>query len=284
MLVESVWRYPVKSMLGEQLNEAQVTARGIAGDRSYALVDAQTGTIASAKQPRLWRSLLTATAEHVDGTVHVHLPGEPVLALVDPDTDVRLSTFLRRQVHVSNTPAAGAGIDRADPEEVLDQGVEAEVSAPWLVLGQDVPAATFLDYAPLHLITTATLEHIGAPAARYRPNLVLRTPPGTAPYTEIAWVGRQLTIGEVVLRITLPTPRCAVPVLRHGSLPPEPRALRMLMAENRIDVPGFGVLPAAGVYATPERAGTISVGTTVTLQRHRNALTATPAYLPVVDA
>ena len=265
MLVESVWRYPVKSMLGERLNQAQVTARGIAGDRRYAVVDAQTGTVASAKQPRLWRSLLTATAEHVDGTVHVHLPGEPVLALDDPDADVRLSTFLRRRVHMSSTPEAGADIDRADPEEVLDRGVEAEVSSPKLVLGQEVPDATFLDYAPLHLITTATLEHIGTPAARYRPNLVLRTPPGTAPYTETAWVGSTLTIGELVLRITLPTPRCAVPVLAHGSLPPEPRALRVLMAENRIEVPGFGVLPAAGVYATVERASTVTVGTTAIL-------------------
>lgn len=265
MLVESLWRYPVKSMLGERLDQAQMTARGMTGDRYFAVVDEQTGTVASAKQPRLWRSLLTATAEHVDGIVHVHLPGEPVLALDDPEADSRLSSFLRRRVHLSCTPEAGADIDRADPEEVLDAGVEAEVSSPKLVLGQEVPGASFLDYAPLHLISTATLEHVGTPEARYRPNLVLRTPPGTAPYTETAWVGSTLTIGEVVLRITLPTPRCAVPVLAHGSLLADPSTLRVLMAENRIDVPGFGVLPAAGVYATIERAGTITVGTTATL-------------------
>ena len=265
MLVESVWRYPVKSMLGERLGEAAVTAQGLAGDRRFAVVDEQTGTVASAKQPRLWRSLLTATAEHVDGSVRVHLPGEPVLVLDDPEADARLSTFLRRRVRVSSTPTAGADIDRAEPEQVLAHGVEAQVDAPQLVLGQAVSAATFLDYAPLHLITTATLEHVGTPAARYRPNLVLRTPPGTAPYTESAWVGAPMTIGDVALRITLPTPRCAVPVLAHGSLPPDPLALRVLMAENRIDVPGFGVLPAAGVYATVERAGSIAVGTTVTV-------------------
>jgi uncharacterized protein len=267
--VGSVWRYPVKSMLGEQLGEAEVTARGMVGDRSFGLVDEHTGAVASAKQPRLWRLLLTATAGHVRGTVHVHLPGEAVLSLDDPEVDVRLSTFLRRKVRVSSTPRTGADIDRADPEEVLAHGVEAEVSSPKLVLGQAVPDATFLDYAPLHLITTATLEHLGTSAVRYRPNLVLRTPPGTPPYTETAWVGSTLTIGDVVLRITLPTPRCAVPVLAHGTLPPDPGALRVLMAENRIDVPGFGVLPAAGVYATVERAGSIAVGATVTVSPRR---------------
>jgi uncharacterized protein len=262
--VESVWRYPVKSMLGEQVAEVEVAALGVQGDRRFAVVDEQTGTVASAKQPRLWRSLLAATARHVEGVVHVHLPDEPALSLADPDADGRLSAFLGRRVRVSSTPATGADIDRADPDEVLERGVEAQVASPTLVLGQAVPGATFLDYAPLHLITTATLERVGTPALRYRPNLVLRTPPGTAPYSETDWVGSTLTVGDVVLRVVLPTPRCSVPVLAHGSQGPDPRALRVLMAENRIDVPGFGVLPAAGVYATVERAGTVTAGTAVT--------------------
>jgi uncharacterized protein YcbX len=264
VLLESLWRYPVKSMLGEQLAEARVTAEGMAGDRRFAVVDGQTGKVASAKQPRLWRSLLTATAEHADGAVRVRLPGGPELFLDDPAADARLSTFLGRRVRVSSSPTTGADIDRSDPEQVLLHGVEAPVSSPRLVLGEAVPAPTFLDYAPLHLVTTATLERIGTPAARYRPNLVLRTHSGTPPYSETSWVGSTLMIDDVVLRITEPTPRCAVPVLAHGSLPPDAAALRVLMAENRIDVPGFGALPAAGVYATVERAGRITIGSTVT--------------------
>lgn len=262
VLVEAVWRYPVKSMLGEPLVDAHLAAEGMAGDRRYAVVDVQTGAVASAKQPRLWRSLLSATAAYVNGTVCVRLPGEPVLSLADPDADARLSAFLGRSVRVSDTPAAGAIVDRAGPEEVLAHGVDALVDAAKLVLGQGVPGTTFLDAAPLHVITTATLEHVGAPAARYRPNLVLRTPAGTPPYTESAWVGTTLRIGGVSLRITQPTARCAVPVLAHGSLPPDPMALRLLLAQNRIDVPGLGVVPAAGVYATVERAGNIAVGAT----------------------
>ena len=264
MQVEAVWRYPVKSMLGERLAEGEVTEAGVTGDRCVAVVDEQTGTVASAKQPRLWRALLSASAELVDGAVQVQLPGQPVLSLDDPQAQDRLSTFLGRRVRTSSTPWPGAAIDRAEPEEVLQEGLDAEVDSPGLVLGEAVPDATFLDYAPLHLITTATLEHLGAEAARYRPNLVLRTPPGTAPYGETGWVGSILTVGDVVLRVTVPTPRCAVPVLAHGSLPPDPSALRRLVAENRVDVEGFGVLPCAGAYASVERGGRIATGAVVT--------------------
>lgn len=265
MQVEAVWRYPVKSMLGEQLTKVQVGAGGIRGDRQYAVLDAVTGTVASAKQPRRWRSLLAITASHVNGTIELRLPGEPVLSLDHPDVDDRLSAFLGRSVRVSGIPTAGANIDRADPEQVLDRGLDAEVSSPKLVLGQAVPEPTFLDYAPLHLISTATLEHVGTHALRYRPNLVLRTPPGAAPYAETAWVGSMLTLGDVVLQVILPTPRCAVPVLAHGTTTPDPNALRILMRENRIHVAGFGVLPAAGVYATVQRPGTLMKGTDVTV-------------------
>src|SRR5258708_39919743 len=55
--VISVWRYPVKSMLGEELKSIRVTQRGMLGDRSYALLDRETGKVASAKNPRKWPSL-----------------------------------------------------------------------------------------------------------------------------------------------------------------------------------------------------------------------------------
>jgi uncharacterized protein YcbX len=63
---EVVWlgRYPVKSMGGEGLDEADLDASGVEGDRRYALIDEETGLIASAKNPRKWRSLLSMTAWH----------------------------------------------------------------------------------------------------------------------------------------------------------------------------------------------------------------------------
>lgn len=60
--VAALHRYPVKSLLGEQLDSADVTATGLAGDRALALLDTATGRVAGAKHPRLWQRLLTLTA------------------------------------------------------------------------------------------------------------------------------------------------------------------------------------------------------------------------------
>jgi uncharacterized protein len=64
--VVSIWRYPVKSMLGEELNSSYVTERGLIGDRSYALVDQETGKVASAKNPRKWGNLFDFRATLMD--------------------------------------------------------------------------------------------------------------------------------------------------------------------------------------------------------------------------
>ena len=55
--VVSLWRYPVKSMMGEELNATEVTERGLLGDRAYALVDGSDGKVATAKNPRKWPRL-----------------------------------------------------------------------------------------------------------------------------------------------------------------------------------------------------------------------------------
>src|ERR671939_847533 len=64
--VVALWRYPVKSMLGEELNASAVTPRGLLGDRAYALVDRADGKVASAKNPRKWPQLFDCRAAFVD--------------------------------------------------------------------------------------------------------------------------------------------------------------------------------------------------------------------------
>src|SRR3712207_901844 len=64
--VVAVWRYPVKSMMGEELNVAEVTRRGLLGDRAYALIDASSGKVASAKHPRKWAALFDCRAAFVE--------------------------------------------------------------------------------------------------------------------------------------------------------------------------------------------------------------------------
>ena len=264
LTVAAVRRYPVKSMLGEELGRAIVDDAGVAKDRQYAVIDQQTGMVASAKQPRLWRDLLTATAVGNGDSVLIRLPGYGEHEVGDPALDDLLSRFIGRPVRLAGVPTGSGQIERADPDQVSLHGVDAEVDAPTLTLGGGSPGPTFRDYAPLHLITTATLRELGASAVRYRPNLVLETPVGAAPFAENEWVGSSITVGQdLVLRVVMLTPRCAVPTLRHGDLPADRNALRAAHRSNRVDVPGHGINPCAGVYATVQHGGTVQVGDAV---------------------
>ena len=64
--VVGLWRYPVKSMMGEELNAAEVTDRGLVGDRQFAVVDASTGKVAGAKNPRKWGNFFDFRAAYVE--------------------------------------------------------------------------------------------------------------------------------------------------------------------------------------------------------------------------
>jgi hypothetical protein len=256
--IAALHRYPVKSMLGEAVPELDVTAGGVVGDRGLALVDVVTGRVATAKHPRLWRSLLRFSAIATDAGVVISLPDGTVVRADDEGVDEVLSAVLGREVRLRSDRPAGAEVERPDPVDVLEHGVDAEVPFATLEIAQGSPGASFVDYAPLHLITTATLDAIGVEALRYRPNLVVQT--AGPPFAENDWVGREIAIGKVRLRGTLPTPRCSVPTLEHGDLGRAPQAVRVPLAVNRVDVPGFGVLPCAGVYAEVLVAGTIRAG------------------------
>lgn len=265
MHVESLRRYPVKSMLGEIVTTMFVDERGGDGDRRLALVDAVTGRVASAKQPRLWRELLQFTASRNAGQVRIQVPDGTSVAADKPDIDALLSRLLGRSVHLVSKRPQGATLERPDPEKVLEMGVDAEVDSRIVEIAQATPGDSFTDLAPLHAITTATCKRVGTEVLRYRPNLVIATPPGYPPYAENTWVGRELAVGETRLRVLKTTSRCAVPTLEHGTLPRALHALRTLVAENRVDTPGFGAAPCAGVYLEVVTEGTIRTGDPVTL-------------------
>jgi hypothetical protein len=175
-------------------------------------------------------------------------------------------------VTLSTTPPPGASLDRAVPEAVLADGVTAEVPAEIIEIGAGAPPGTFVDFAPLHLLTTATLDRIAglsprgvADQERYRPNVVIRT---TAPgFAENDWLDRYLAVGDdLILRVIARTPRCAVPTLEHGPLPRDADALRVLARHNRLaPVVNADPEPCAGVYAEVLNPGRIHVGDSVFL-------------------
>nr|WP_090344519.1 MOSC N-terminal beta barrel domain-containing protein [Mycolicibacterium malmesburyense]CRL76092.1 MOSC domain-containing protein [Mycolicibacterium malmesburyense] len=258
--VAALKRYPVKSMLGEVREQIRIGPTGVEGDRRYALIDEETGRVATAKHPRRWSALLQcASTTDEDGNVAVTLPDGRRMPVTE--VGAPLSEMLGRTVHVADERAAGAILERSDPLEVLEHGIDAEFDPVLLELGQGAPGGAFVDHSPVHLITTATLDEIGvgmAEALRYRPNVVIDV--GDEPFAENGWLGSEISVGEVTLRVTMPTPRCAVPTLKHGDIERLPDAVRYLLDHNRVEVPGAGKLPCAGVYAEVLTAGAVSTG------------------------
>src|SRR5215211_4106944 len=104
--VVSLWRYPVKSMMGEELNRADITERGLLGDRAYALVDRSDGKVASAKNPRKWPTLFEFRAAFAAPPrpgakfppVWITLPDGSLVSSEQGDRDQLLSEALGRPV------------------------------------------------------------------------------------------------------------------------------------------------------------------------------------------
>jgi hypothetical protein len=139
--VTALRRYPVKSMLGEDLHASDVSRGGLARDRRLAVVSRRTGKVASAKYPRLWRDLLTLSAEALEDpalrdAVRITLPGGKTVYSTDADVDEVLSALLDEPVTLAATPPRGASLDRAVPEAVLRDEITAEVPAELIEIGR----------------------------------------------------------------------------------------------------------------------------------------------------
>lgn len=254
-VVTGLWRYPVKSMIGEALEAARIGPGGVAGDRGRAVVDDE-GRVASAKHSKRWPGLFTTRAEYV---AEPGLDGEPLppvrLTLPDgttvmaDDAAPALSERFGRPARLLDIPPAGA---RADEE--LDDGGEDSF---------ELPPGTFFDAAVLHLLSTASLDRLGeahpggrfAPE-RFRPN-VLITPDDAGGFPEDRWTGGRMRLGdEVEIAVTGPCGRCVMVSLEQEDRPRDPLILRTAAQVHGADV---------GVYAHIVRGGTLRRGDPVHL-------------------
>ncbi|MEB3194857.1 MAG: MOSC N-terminal beta barrel domain-containing protein [Cyanobacteriota bacterium] len=247
--VRGLWRYPVKSMLGEQLQRLEVDGRGVVGDRGYALLDAQTGRVASAKNPHRWAALLSFRARYLQEPQ----PGEPLppvavegpldglaaptssLTSEDPALVERLSRQLGRAVSLLDEPPAGASLEQYWPPV---EGREFQDLTNELRL----PEGTFFDACPIHAISTATLAelrrlepHHDFAVERFRPNLLIEPTGGASGFVEEGWVGGVLAIGDSLrLRVDGGCPRCVITTLAQGDLPENLEILRATARHNRV--------------------------------------------------
>jgi len=282
--VTTLRRYPVKSMLGEEIASSEVTPSGLAGDRGLALIHRTTGRVASAKNPRLWRALLTLTARSADPAaraadpaVSITLPDGRTVRSTDTDVDDILSRFLGQDVTLTAEPPPGAAMEHADPDQVIRDGVTAAADISLVQISAGAPPGTFFNFAPVHIVTTSTLDQIAklspdgtADERRYRPNIVLSTP-GHDGFTENEWLCRDLVVSDsdLLLRVVARTPRCAVPTLAHGeTIPRSAAALRVVADHNRVLPREHSTAPepCAGVYVQVIRPGRIAVGDTISLR------------------
>ena len=284
MAVTALYRYPVKSMLGEALEHCRIDERGVIGDRAFALVDVETGTVASAKVPRRWGGLLGFSARCVDEpvrdvapAVEITFPDGSVHHSGDANIDVALSAAIGREVRLVATPPEGAGFEEVWPEidglapeaviagtRVRDEDTGERVSR--FDLAAMAPHPAFFDLAVLHLLTTATLQRLrelGPDATfderRYRPNVVLD---GAGDgFVENTWAGRSIVFGGgTTVMASIPTMRCVMTTLGQGALPRDPDTLRTIAKHNRVEIPGLGTWACAGVYADVTGSGELAVG------------------------
>jgi uncharacterized protein len=278
--IRALWRFPVKSMLGEELEAVDLGEGGVVGDRAYAIVDRETGKVASAKHPKLWPDLLACRAAFVEPP---QLGEEVPPARIDladgesvrsdaADVDDVLSRFFGRDVELASAAQNGYTIDQYhpdeenyDPEGHRDEVVEAQLGAAFFNergLPSAVPEGSFFDLYPLSVLTTSSVDRFSElepessfDVRRFRMNMIVDTP--ARGFVENEWVGRSLAIGDDVrLDVALPDPRCVMPSLAQEDLPRDPKILKALARHNRIDVAGT-LFPCAGVYAVAEAAGTI---------------------------
>ncbi|MEU3619917.1 MOSC domain-containing protein [Streptomyces sp. NPDC006872] len=275
--VTALYRYPVKSMLGEAVIAVSVTEGGLAGDRVYAVLD-ETGAVGSAKHPRKWGELLRCRSRLDDsGMLRVVLPDGAALSVQDPDLDVELSKLLGRQVFVSAAVPEHTRLERAVPEyeggvpEAARESAAVDVTGERITTGS-VATGTFFDFGQVHLVTTSALARMRTvypagdfDARRFRPNLVVETGGGPG-FPEDAWLGSRLRVGEALFRVVVPTPRCVVPTLGHDELPPDPGIMRAVARDHRIPVFDLGRLSCVGVYLEVLESGTVRVGDSISLQ------------------
>jgi uncharacterized protein YcbX len=286
--IKALWRFPVKSMLGEKVGSAQVTARGLTGDRAFALVDSDTGKVLSGKTPRLGRTLLGCRATFVESPETGEDPPPACITLPDgtsvmsdaSDVDETLSALLGRKVSLARQAPADFTIDQyhpdvahLDPDDHRDTVTEAKLGAAFFAeagLPSAVPVGAFFDLFPVSVMTTSTLERLGElrpetrfDERRFRMNVIVQT--NKDGFAENDWPGHTVQLGDDArLTCMIPDPRCVMTTLEQEELPNDTEVLRTLVRHNRLDV-GGGLYPCAGVYAVVEAGGTVRVDDQVLL-------------------
>lgn len=262
--VQRLFRYPVKSAGGESLARLGVTPHGIRGDRVWACVD-RDGVIVSAKHPQRGGPLLAVACRYEDDKdlTILDVPDAPGLVAGRPAANEALSEWLGRAVHMTRDASGDYRLRRSWPNQrgLIPEWVRLARPGTPAITQMAGPAlrGSFVDYGAVHIITTADLHRLAATVGqqidpvRFRPNLVVDGEVGLD-------AGMRLRVGQVCLRIEMPTARCVVPGLSPADRLLDAGLLRALSRFDRRQVAERGTAACFGVYAVPEETGALELG------------------------
>ena len=281
--IVEIWRYPVKSMQGEQLESCDLKPGGIAGDRGWAVRNEKDGEIQGAKKiPKLLlcqAKYLTEPTSEGTQAVNITLPDGTSIGSEDQRIHEALSEYLGKTVTLwPLQPAANSEhykrkrrSDEADFRELLSREADEPLPdlsgfSPDLVeeLFEFVsPIGTYFDVAPLHILTSASLEALGEllPQAkidsrRFRPNFLIKTQEESHGFVEFQWNQKTVRVGEATITCGLPVPRCGMTTHEQPRLPKDTSILRTIVKHINQNL---------GIYGTPEDPGKIRNGDVVAM-------------------
>jgi hypothetical protein len=256
--IAGLWRYPVKSMMGEEINASAFTKRGVLGDRAYALLDPATGKVVSAKNPRRWGRMFEFRASFASQPepgaplppVRITLPDRTVIMSDRDDVTMAASQVFGHDLQFVHSAPARPSLEEYWPD------IEG-LSYRETVTDEAMPADTFFDASPVHIVTTSTIDALREAypqgrfeARRFRPNVIVET--AERGFVENGWVGRTLRLGDqVALRVEKPCGRCVMTTLPQGDLPQDYGILKTAAKRNKAIV---------GVYASVVGEGTVRRG------------------------
>jgi uncharacterized protein YcbX len=233
--IVALWRYPVSSMAGESLELAPVDTSGVVGDRIWGVVDRTNERIAS--------------------------PGREKHFVRVPHGHARLTSS--GSVEIS---PQGRHWSAADDETALDElsllfGFPAKLK-PFVPTAAAGFKARY-DRAPIHLLTTAALRSLrrDLPGSviderRFRPNILVDWPDEAKPIPEHDWIGREICVGDVVLRGREPCGRCGFVTIEQEALPLDVEVLRTVVRRYERHF---------GIYCDVLSPGEIRLGDAVTV-------------------
>jgi uncharacterized protein YcbX len=291
--VSQLWRYPVKSLGGERVEHAELSARGVLGDRLWAVRDVERDVTASARR---LPALLTATARYRGPVsrdagpgnvpeVEITFPDSTVMSSSDDEVNGKLSELAGRDVRLTPLPPADdTSLQRLSRQERADISVASLRKDFGIVDGEKLPDVSmlrmsdlvtlarystppgmFVDLAPVHVLSQTSLATIGAEIGadldvrRFRPNVLLTLDDPDDGLPESYWTGNRLGVGDVVLDVLMPTIRCVVPSRAQPGFEVDRRITKAVAARAQ---------RCLGIYCGVESGGTVRIGDEVALRPH----------------